>query len=113
MHELSIVMGILKIAENEAEKAGAKRIDLIELEIGSLAGVEQDALDFVWPGAVKYTILENAKRKIFLIEGKGQCMDCDAVFPLNHVYDPCPNCQNYLKGILQGKELRVKAIEVS
>lgn len=113
MHELSIVMGILKIAEIEAEKAGAKRIDLIELEIGSLAGVEQDALDFVWPGAVKDTILENAKRKIFLIEGKGQCMECDTIFPLNHVYDPCPNCQNYLKGILQGKELRVKALEVN
>ena len=113
MHELSIVMGILKIAEKEAEKAGAKRVDLIELEIGSLAGIELEALDFVWQGAVKDTVLEHAIRKIDLVEGKGQCMECDHIFSLKHVYDPCPNCQNYLKGIIQGKELRVKALEVT
>ena len=113
MHELSIVMGILKIAETEAEKAGAKTVDLIELEIGSLAGIELDALDFVWNGAVKDTVLEHAVRKIDLIKGKGQCMECDLIFSLDHVYDPCPNCQNYLKGVIQGKELRVKALEVT
>ena len=67
MHELSIVMGIIKIAEVEAEKAGAKNVDLIELEIGNLAGVEIEALDFAWTEAVKHTILENAKRKSDLI----------------------------------------------
>ena len=112
MHELSIVMGILKIAETETEKAGAKRVDLIELEIGTLAGIEIDALDFVWSGAVKDTVLENAERKIELIQGKGQCMECDHIFPLDNIYDPCPDCQNYLKGIIQGKELKVKALEV-
>lgn len=113
MHELSIVMGILKIAETETKKAAAKKVDLIELEIGTLAGIELRALEFVWSGAVKDTVLEKAKRKIDLIEGKGQCMECDTIFPLEHVYDPCPNCQNYLKGILQGKELRVTALEVT
>jgi len=113
MHELSIVMGILKIAETETEKAGAKRVDLIELEIGTLAGIELEALDFVWSGAVKDTVLENAKRKIDLIQGKGQCMECDNIFSLDNIYDPCPNCQNYLKGVLNGKELRVKALEVT
>lgn len=113
MHELSIVMGILKIAETEAAKAGAKKVDLIELEIGSLAGIELEALEFVWTAAVKDSVLENAVRKIDLVKGKGQCMECDKIFYLDHVYDPCPHCQNYLKGILQGKELRVKALEVT
>ncbi|MGI9531482.1 hydrogenase maturation nickel metallochaperone HypA [Lutimonas sp.] len=112
MHELSIVMGILKIAETETKKAGAKSVDLIELEIGNLAGIELDALDFVWSGVVKDTVLENATKKIDHIQGKAQCMECDCIFPLDHVYDPCPDCQNYLKGILQGKELRIKALEV-
>ncbi len=113
MHELSIVMGILKIAETETKKAGAKNVELIELEIGNLAGIEMDALKFVWSGAVKGTVLENAKRKIDHIEGKAQCMECDRIFSLEHVYDPCPDCHNYLKGILQGKELRIKALEVT
>lgn len=113
MHELSIVMGILKIAETETKKAGAKKVELIELEIGNLAGIELDALDFVWSGAVKNTVLENAERKIDQIKGKAQCMECDLIFPLEHVYDPCPDCNNYLKGIIQGKELRIKALEVT
>lgn len=113
MHELSIVLGILKIAEDETKKAGARSVDLIELEIGTLAGIELDALNFVWSGAVKDTVLENAHRKIDLIEGKAQCMECDTVFTLENIYDPCPKCQNYLKGIIEGKELRVKALEVT
>lgn len=112
MHELSIVMGILKIAENETAKAGAKEVEMIELEIGTLAGIEFDALDFVWPAAVKNTVLENAIKKIDIIRAKGKCMECDTVFSLDHMYDPCPKCNNYLKGILQGKELRVKSLEV-
>ena len=113
MHELSIVMGILKIAENETKKAGASKVDLIELEIGTLAGIELNALDFAWSRAISNTVLETAEKKIDVIEAKAQCMDCDHIFTLQQVYDPCPKCQNYLKGILQGKELRVKALEVT
>ena len=113
MHELSIALGIVKIAEEETAKANAKKVDLIELEIGTLAGIEFDSLDFVWPSAVKDTVLENAKKNTIIIEGKGKCLDCDTIFDLKNVFDPCPVCNSFLKGIIQGKELRVKSIEVS
>ena len=48
MHELSIAMGIVRIAENEIAKVNAQKVEQIELEIGTLAGIEIDALDFVW-----------------------------------------------------------------
>lgn len=112
MHELSVAMGIVKIAEDETQKVKAERVTLIELEIGTLAGVEFSSLDFVWPSAVKNTVLEDAERKIEVIEGKGKCVDCDTVFNIEHYYDSCPNCGSSFKGILQGKELRVKALEV-
>ena len=113
MHELSIALGIVKIAEEETKKANAKRVDLIELEIGTLAGIEFDSLDFVWPSAVKDTVLENAEKSTIIIEAKGKCLDCDTIFDLKNVFDPCPKCNSFLKGIIQGKELRVKSIEVS
>lgn len=112
MHELSIALGIVNIAENETKKANATSVEVIELEIGVLAGVELDSLDFVWPTAVYNTVLEKAEKKINVIEGKAKCMDCDTVFKIEQLYDTCPNCQSYLKGIIQGKELRVKALEV-
>lgn len=113
MHELSIALGIVKIAENEIAKVKAKQVDVIELEIGTLAGIEFDSLDFVWPAAVKETVLENAVKRINIIKAKGKCLDCDNTFDIINIYDSCPNCKSFLKGIIQGKELKVKALEVS
>ena len=39
MHELSIVLGIVDIANEEARRHHAQKIDSIELEIGTMAGV--------------------------------------------------------------------------
>ena len=64
MHELSIALGIVKIAEDESAKANANSVKVIELEIGSMSGIEMDSLDFAWPVAVKDTVLENARRDI-------------------------------------------------
>jgi len=113
MHELSIALGILKIAENETAKAKANKVDLIELEIGTLAGIEFDSLDFIWSSAVKDTVLEKAVKKITIIKAQAKCIDCDTVFDINFVYDSCPKCNSFLKRIIKGKELRVKALEVS
>ena len=112
MHELSIALGIVKIAEEESRKANAKTVKSIELEIGTMAGIEMDSLDFAWPVAVKDTVLENAKREIDLIPAKAKCLECQTEYDLEHTFDVCPSCNSYFKDIYQGKELRVKALEV-
>ena len=112
MHELSIAMGIVKIAESETAKANAERVECVELEIGTLAGVEFEALEFVWPSAVKNTVLDKAELKIQRIKGRGRCADCDHEFQLENHFDPCPKCNSFLKHVIRGKELRVKALEV-
>ena len=112
MHELSVAMGIVRIAEEETARARAKEVQLIELEIGDLAGVELDSLEYVWEAAVMGTVLEKAKRKIIKVPGLGKCLDCGLEYPILQHYDPCPECHSFLKNIITGKELRVKAIEV-
>ena len=112
MHELSIALGIVKIAEQEAVKNKASQILSIELEIGVLAGVELDSLNFVWPSAVKGTILENSKKEIITIDAVAVCVDCDTKFQLHNSYDACPKCASNLKIIEKGKELRVKSLIV-
>lgn len=113
MHELSIALGIVKIAETEAKKAKAKSVGVIELEIGTLAGIEFQSLDFVWPAAVKGSILENSTKKVNIILGKAECTNCKNLFKINNYYDSCPKCNSFIKNILQGKELRVKTLEIS
>lgn len=112
MHELSIAMGIVNIAEKEVKKAAVTSVTKIELQVGKLSGVELDSLNFVWESAVKHTVLEKAVKDIEVIKGRGKCIDCNTEFEMLHIYDNCPNCQSNFKSIINGKELRVKAIEV-
>ncbi len=113
MHELSVAIGIVNIAEKETKKANKTKVELIELEIGSLSGVELDSLEYVWNVAVKGTVLENAKKKIDYIEALAKCLECESVFEVKNVYDNCPKCKSYFKNIIKGKELRVISLEVS
>ncbi len=113
MHELSIAMGIVDIAKKEAVKHHFSEIELIELEIGTLSGVEIESFNFAWPLAVTGTVLEHAEKKIDLIRGKARCLDCDYDYDMENIFDPCPRCKSHFKDIYHGKELRVKAIVVN
>ncbi len=113
MHELSVALGIVKIAEQEARKAGVRQVKKITLDIGYLAGVEFEALDFAWPLAVKDTVLEGAERVINKIAGRARCLECDKQYALQHLYDGCPYCGSYFKDIMKGKELLVRSLELS
>lgn len=110
MHEYSITLSILDIAEREVKKHHAERVEIIELDIGRLSGIEPMALEFAWDLAVPDTVLEKAERKINYIKGKAVCAECRQEFELENIYDECPNCHSYLKEFIGGKELLVKSL---
>jgi hydrogenase nickel incorporation protein HypA/HybF len=111
MHEMSVAMSIVSIADKEAKKARVSRFAAIDLEIGTIAGIEFDALDFVWAAAVQDSVLENAEKRIRKIPAIARCGECEKDYPIKVVYDNCPDCGSFLKNIIQGKELRVKSLE--
>ncbi|HRW74730.1 MAG TPA: hydrogenase maturation nickel metallochaperone HypA, partial [Saprospiraceae bacterium] len=92
MHELSIAMSIVDIARDAVEKAGAREVEHIELEIGQLAGIELPALDFAWSEAVRDSVLARATREIRHIPGEARCMECQTTFPIQALYESCPSC---------------------
>lgn len=110
MHELSIVLGIVDLAEEQLKKNGGRQIHEIELEIGELAGVAWDALDFAWSEGVRGSALENSKRIIRKIPGRSKCMDCDLAFDIQQLGTPCPSCGSYLGHVFKGKELRIVSL---
>jgi len=112
MHELSIALSIVDIAEKEVKKNNASEVIEIELEIGKLSGVEPYALDFAWDQAILKTVLEKAKRKTLYIEAKAECQDCGHQFEIDNLYDECPVCKSYMKELISGRELRVKSLTV-
>ncbi len=112
MHELSIVTGIVRIAEEQVRKLGASKVACIELEIGELAGIDRYSLDFVWELGVQKSVLEHSAKDINNIPGKAKCLDCHHTFHMKALFDACPECGSYFNEVLEGKELRVKALTV-
>ncbi len=112
MHELSIAMGIVAIAEKEAKKARVNEVKAIDLEIGTLSGVEISSLNFAWTMAIEGSVLQNAEKRIHVIEAKAKCLECETTFDINNLFDACPECGSHFKDVFQGKEMRVKSIEI-
>ena len=112
MHELSIAMGIVTIAEKEAKKASVTEVKAIDLEIGTLSGIEIESLNFAWPMAVANSVLEHAEKRIHIIKAKAKCADCGFDYDIENLFDTCPKCHSPFKDIYQGKEMRVKSLEV-
>jgi hydrogenase nickel incorporation protein HypA/HybF len=113
MHELSVALNIVDIAENEVRKAGARKVDEITIEVGRLTNIDTGALNFAWEAAVKNTVLEEAKRNMIGIPGKACCVQCGTDYELDNLYDACPNCHSFMRKINMGKDLLVKSLVVS
>ena len=112
MHEFSIAKSIVGIAEDEVRKAKARSVEKIELDIGELAGIEIDSLEFVWETAVKNSVLSEAERHINIIQGMAKCKSCGNTFEMHQIFDACPKCSDYFNSIISGKELKVKSITI-
>jgi hydrogenase nickel incorporation protein HypA/HybF len=112
MHELSIAQSIVELAEQEAQNHSAISIEELELEIGSLAGIDGFALESALESAIKGSLLENVRILTQRIAGEGRCGDCENLFPVTYLFSACPECGSYAVKITKGKELRIKSITV-
>jgi len=110
MHELSIALSIVEIAEQEVKKNQASSVEKIDLEIGRLSGIEPVAMEFALEQAVIDTVLAKAVRNIVYIPGRAKCLECGREFKIETIFEECPGCQSYFKDFLSGKELRVKSL---
>jgi len=110
MHELSIVMSIVDTAEEQVAKHGATRVESIGLEIGALAGIEPDALEFAWEAAVPETVLAHAERHIHYVQARAKCAGCGHEFDIEQLFEPCPQCGAYFNDLLQGREMKIKTM---
>jgi hydrogenase nickel incorporation protein HypA/HybF len=112
MHEFSIALSIVDLAEEYARKDNAREVKEVEVEVGELSGIVIDALEFALESAVKNTMLENAGIRILLVPGKARCRKCRHEYPAGELYAPCPECGSSFPDVIQGKDLRLKSLTV-
>jgi hydrogenase nickel incorporation protein HypA/HybF len=112
MHELSIAMSIVDICNEELHKAGSSRVTQVEVEIGSLSGVETAALEFSWDAAINKTPVEGATLLIRKVQATAKCNECQAEFEIDNYFSPCSECGAFGYAVARGKELQIIAIIV-
>ncbi len=112
MHEFSIAVSIIEIAETEAKSVNSEKILSLELDIGTMAGIEFYALDTAMEMAVKDTMLENSNIRVNKIQAIAECSDCSNKFDINNFTEECPSCGSLFSTIISGKELKIKSMVV-
>ena len=112
MHEFSLAIEVINLAQREAEKNLAESIQEITIEVGDLSGVEADAFESALELLVKDSILANADINIIRTAGKGKCNACDSEFEMRFRSAACPKCQCFPSEISGGEEFRVVSLVV-
>ena len=112
MHELSIAMGIVDAALDEARQRGVQ-VTAVHLRLGVLSGVVKDALLFSYEVACQDTPLQGSRLLVEDVPVTVYCPQCKAERELASVQSfACPECDTPTMDIRRGKELEVYALEV-
>jgi|Deesub1362A_J573_1020465.scaffolds.fasta_scaffold00027_153 hydrogenase nickel incorporation protein HypA/HybF len=114
MHETSIALNILSIAEEYCRKAGFNRIKSIGVRVGSASSVLPEALSLAFDVIKIGTIAGEASLVIDEVPLGGTCRDCNSDFTVGESYVlACPNCGSADFSINSGRELDITEIEVA
>ncbi len=98
--------------EPSAEEQQATKIHSLTLEIGSLAGVVSNAVQFCYEVCCNETLLEGSRLIIEEIQAKARCFDCAAEYLLIDLSFCCPECGSTAGDLICGEELRIKEMEI-
>ena len=112
MHELSIAMSIVELAQEEAERRGA-RVNAVHLKLGALSGVVKEALLSSYEMACEDTPLQGSRLVFEEVPVVVFCSNCQERRTLSSVqWFCCSECGTPTSEIVQGKELEVTALEI-
>src|SRR5580704_17892929 len=113
MHELSIAMSVVEVAEEEARSRGALRVTAVHVRLGLLAGVVKDALLSSYEMACEDTPLAGSELIVQEVPGVVFCPACNAQRLVRlPEWFCCSECGAPASEIVQGKELEVVSLEV-
>ena len=117
MHEMGVVLSIVRELKKQAEMYNVKKIGSVTLEIGELTGVIPLYVHNCWPAAIENTVVEGAQLIIREKEGLVTCKKCQHTYRvMNHTTKDnradCPHCHSDEYTIIQGRDLTIEEIGV-
>lgn len=112
MHEMSLAMALVEQLEQVAKRENATRIVRIDLELGSMSGVEREPFEFAFPIVSEGTAAQDAILNFHEISLKVECKNCEAITTPEYQTVLCDKCQSTNIRVIEGRDFKVKSMEV-
>jgi len=124
MHEAALAQSILKTILEVASRNEAREVLRVEMEVGEICLVNMEQLTFLIGMFARETIAKDMKFLVKQVETKIRCKECSyfgrveykEIDPEWHYHVPvfnCTRCKSNRTEIVQGKELKIRSIDVS
>ena len=113
MHELSIALNIIELAERESARYGGSTVRAVHLKLGPLAGVVKEALESSYELASETSAVAGSRLVIEEVPIVAFCPNCQAQRTLSSMqWFCCPECNTPTAEVVHGRELEVVALEL-
>ena len=113
MHELGIVVHVVKQIEALAKEKNVKEVIELTLEVGEVSGVVKSYFVDAFEWAKKRTeYMKNCKLNYVTIEGISYCEDCRDTFKTTAYGKTCPKCGGGHTYLITGRDVAIKDIKV-
>jgi hydrogenase nickel incorporation protein HypA/HybF len=110
MHELGVVLEVLKTVEGIMKENELTQVETIVLQIGELSSMVPRYVEACFPAAADGTVFERTALKIEVLPANARCGDCGKVYPVVPHGGVCPRCGDERKELLGGREFLIKEI---
>ena len=113
MHEASIALDLIRVAETVVLEHGGGRVLALTVRIGQWSAVVPEALRAAFPAAAEGSLLAGARLSIVTVPGVGACpqhgpVQLDLMSGLR-----CPICGAPTPKLVQGDELELDELELA
>ena len=113
MHELGIVVHVIKQIEALAKEKQIKQVVELTLEVGEVSGVVEEYFVDAFDWAKKRTeYMKECKLNYVVIQGISYCQDCKQTFKTTEYGKTCPHCGSGNTYLVTGRDVAIKDVKV-
>lgn len=112
MHEMAITQSLLDLVLEEAAKAGASKVVLVDVVLGEMSGVADRNIQSNFDLISRDTPAEGATLSFRNVPKQARCLKCAHTFRPSDICWQCPECQSAEFEMIAGNELYVESIKV-
>lgn len=113
MHELSIVMEVVKQVEKLAQEHHVNKVKSVTVEVGEVSGVVKnyflDAFDWM---CKRNELMKECELNYITIQAISYCQECKKTYPTTKFAKECPYCHSNHTYLVSGKDFMIKEIKV-